>query len=415
MAASRAYLPGGRLGAGLAELAAETARINALFAAAGAVAVEPETLQPADIMLELYGEDIRARAFVTHDPVAGDLVLRPDFTAPVVRLHMAHGATPARYAYCGPVWRRQEPGSSRPTEYLQAGVEILGAEDPIEADAEAFDLIRRALGEGPDAPELSALTGDLAVALAMIDTVEGPERRRAALRRHIWRPARFRALLESFGPARPEPGPERRALLEAVRAGDEPLRRHIRRHKLVGLRGLDEIMQRARQLAEDAALPPLDPGRIALIERALAVRGPSARSLAELRDIAAEAPALTPALDRMEARLEALARRGVDAAALPFDASFGRALEYYDGFVFEFRAPAAPHLPPLGGGGRYDALTRRLGGGRTLPAVGGVVRPEALIAARRAACDDEGAGEAGPPGAPEGAASRPAPAEETRA
>ncbi|MGM0586570.1 MAG: ATP phosphoribosyltransferase regulatory subunit, partial [Pseudomonadota bacterium] len=72
------------MGRGLDALAAELARLDALFAGAGAEAAEPATLQPADLLLALYGEDIRARAFVTHDPVDGELMLRPDFTVPVV-------------------------------------------------------------------------------------------------------------------------------------------------------------------------------------------------------------------------------------------------------------------------------------------------------------------------------------------
>ena len=54
-------------------------------------------------------------------------------------------------------------------------------------------------------------------------------------------------------------------------------------------------------------------------------------------------------------------------------------MEYYDGFVFGFYAPARPDLPPIATGGRYDALTRLLGRGRSIPAVGGVVRPDLLL------------------------------------
>ena len=51
-------------------------------------------------------------------------------------------------------------------------------------------------------------------------------------------------------------------------------------------------------------------------------------------------------------------------------------MEYYGGFVFGFYSEARPDLPPVATGGRYDALTRRLGQGREIPAVGGVIRPD---------------------------------------
>ncbi|MBT6097119.1 MAG: ATP phosphoribosyltransferase regulatory subunit, partial [Marinovum sp.] len=36
-------------------------------------------------------------------------------------------------------------------------------------------------------------------------------------------------------------------------------------------------------------------------------------------------------------------------------------------------------LPPVATGGRYDALTRQLGQGATIPAVGGVIRPDVVL------------------------------------
>ncbi len=60
-------------------------------------------------------------------------------------------------------------------------------------------------------------------------------------------------------------------------------------------------------------------------------------------------------------------------------------MEYYDGFVFGFYVEGRPDLPPVATGGRYDALTRVLGGGREIPAVGGVIRPELVLAAKEAA------------------------------
>lgn len=100
-----------------------------------------------------------------------------------------------------------------------------------------------------------------------------------------------------------------------------------------------------------------------------------------MRAIAGRLPGLDPAVRRLEARLEAFADRGIDPARLQFAGGFGRTtLEYYDGFVFGAVAPGRPDLPPIASGGRYDALTRVLGAGRALPAVGGIVRPEALLA-----------------------------------
>lgn len=339
--------------------------------------LDPPALQPADLLLDLYGEDVRARAYVTEDPAEGEMMLRPDFTVPVVRMHMALGAEPARYAYCGPVWRAREPGEARPNEYLQAGFELFGGADPADADAEVFALVAGLVAGA--APE--ARTGDIGVAAAVIGGLDTAPHRRTALLRHLRRPLRFARLLRRYGAGHAEETAARAPLLAAVAAeGAEAVIAGA--GQLVGLRSAEEIAGRLARLAEEARTPPLAPAELALLDAVLAVAAPMPAALAALRDLAPEAPALGPACDRIEARMAALARRGIDPGRLPFDAGFGRSkLEYYDGFVFELAAPGRPDLPPLAEGGRYDSMTARLGAGRGIPATGAVILPEALLAA----------------------------------
>ncbi|WP_424933192.1 ATP phosphoribosyltransferase regulatory subunit [Amaricoccus macauensis] len=373
--ADRAYLPGARVGTALSELDVEVKRILETLGQTGAARVEPASLQPADVLLDLYGEDIRARAFMTRDDRA-EMMMRPDFTVPIVRLHMDRGITPARYSYCGPVWRRQEFGSERPREYLQAGIEIFGEGKPAEADAEVLGLIRDALGGAP----LRLVTGDMGLLIAGIEALETSAPRRAALRRHLWRPARFQALLHRFGDGQKEMAASRADLIEAARSGD--LTDIIAAAGVpVGLRSAEEVAARVQRLADEADTPPLDPHKVAALEALIAIGGTCAGALGELRDISKDMSALGAAVDRFEERLEAFSARGIAPESLAFEAEFGRTtLEYYDGFVFGAVADGRPDLPTIASGGRYDALTAVLGHGRILPAVGGIIRPEALLA-----------------------------------
>ena len=96
----------------------KAAMLSAQFEAAGAICVKPPVLLPADMLLDLYGEDILGRAYVTSDALRGTQMLRPDFTVPVVQMHMENGAEPARYTYFGEVFRRQETHPERAHEYL---------------------------------------------------------------------------------------------------------------------------------------------------------------------------------------------------------------------------------------------------------------------------------------------------------
>jgi len=373
MVNDRAYLPKARTGAGLAALRAEVGRLMAGFAANGAQAVEPAALLPADLLIDLYGEDLRARAYTTHDPVLGEQMLRPDFTVPVAQMHMQSGEASGRYAYAGSVWRRQQPGSARPVEYLQCGFEAFGEANTAHADAEVFAMLAEALRDAPVAPA----TGDMGIILAGINALETSAPRKAALMRHLWRPERFTRLLERFATP-PAPSKSRAALLEAAASGD--LDSYLEAFgPAIGLRSLDEIKARAERLLEDTRTPPIPRAQVDLLERALAVKAPMREAITVLRTIATDMPALSPAVDLINARAEAISSFGIDGFKLPFEASYGRTtLEYYDGFVFGFTAENRADLPQIAQGGRYGALTRALG--RATPAVGGIIRPEALLA-----------------------------------
>ncbi|MDU8912054.1 ATP phosphoribosyltransferase regulatory subunit [Aestuariicoccus sp. MJ-SS9] len=348
---------------------AEAARLRRVFEMAGAQPVDCAILQPAETLLDLYGEDIRARAYVTSDPVRGEVMLRPDFTVPVVQMHMTDGAEPARYTYAGEIFRRQEDHPERASEYMQVGYEVFDGANPAAADAEVFAVIAETLaGLG-----LRAVTGDIGILTAAVAGLDTSERRRAALMRHLWRPRRFRALLDRFAGRSPVP-PTRAALL----AADDPM---AAAGPMIGLRSESEIAARIEALRADAAEGPLAEGQLALIDAVLSVRETCPHALEHLRDIAVDLPSLVPAVERFEERCIALEARGVDVTRLAFEASFGRtSMEYYDGFVFGLVADARPDLPPVATGGRYDALTRQLGSGGAIPAVGGVIRPGLVLA-----------------------------------
>lgn len=350
---------------------AEAARLRAFFEAAGALPVEADMLLPAETLLDLYGEDIRARAYVTHDPDRGEMMLRPDFTVPVVQMHMANGADPARYTYMGEVFRTQRAGSGRPSEYLQVGYELFQRDDPVSADAEVFALFSEVLSPAG----LRAVTGDIGILLAAIDSLTTTDARKAALRRHVWRPRRFRALIDRYTGRAPVP-PARAALIGALASRDAAAL-IAEGGPEIGLRTAEEVVARLAALAEDAAAPPIPAAEAEVLGVILSLKAALPDACEQLRDASVDLPGLAPAVETFAARIEALEEAGIDVAGLPFEASFGRmTMEYYDGFVFGFLVEGRADLPPVASGGRYDALTRILGGGRAIPAVGGVVRPE---------------------------------------
>ncbi|WP_050526785.1 ATP phosphoribosyltransferase regulatory subunit [Pseudorhodobacter aquimaris] len=358
-----------------AAIRAEAETLFASFKSAGAVAVEADTLLPAETLLDLYGEDIRARAYVTSDPLRGEMMLRPDFTVPVVQAHMQNGAEPARYCYMGEVFRKQDRPGTRANEYLQVGFELFDRSAPEAADAELFTLFHGLL-----APlGLRPATGDIGILMAAVKGLSTSPRRKAALLRHIWRPARFRKLLDRFSGRAAAPQ-ARHDMLTRLRSGD--LAALIAdAGPMIGLRSEAEITARANALIEDDQTPPLAAPEAALLYDLLTLQAPARAALSHMRGITSMLPAIEPAVDRFATRLDALERHGINPSDLPFEASHGRSsMEYYDGFVFSFEGNGLP----VASGGRYDALTAVLGQGRSIPAVGGMIRPAMLATLREA-------------------------------
>ncbi len=357
-----------------AALRAEALRLRAGFEAMGAEPFDAPVLIPAGTLLDLYGEDIRGRAYVTSDPLRGEHMLRPDFTVPVVQAHMARDEAAGRYAYAGVVFRQQDQDPDRPIETFQAGLEVFGGE-PAHADAEVFAALAAAL----DGLPVRAVTGDIGVLAAAVESLEASAPRKAALRRHLWRPARFRGLLERFAGRAPLPA-DRAELLALHAAGDDAL---AEAGPAVGQRTAAEVRARLDRLVADQAEPPIPAAQVSAIDRLVRLAGPAPQMPDAIAAFAPDLPGLCAAAERLEARWTALEAQGVAVDSLQFETSFGRTtLEYYDGFVFGFLAAALGDTPPVAQGGRYDALTRVLGGGRAAPAVGGVVRPDRVLALR---------------------------------
>ena len=70
-------------------LAARNDTLLASFERAGYLRVAPPILQPAGPFLDLSGEDIRKRMYLTTDAQGRELCLRPDLTIPVSREYLA--------------------------------------------------------------------------------------------------------------------------------------------------------------------------------------------------------------------------------------------------------------------------------------------------------------------------------------
>jgi ATP phosphoribosyltransferase regulatory subunit len=372
---------------------APDARADALIAAferAGYARVAPAILQPAEPFLDLSGEDIRKRMYLTSDPQGRELCLRPDLTIPVSRDYLVSPAAgqPRGFCYLGPVFRHRPDAGG---EFLQAGIESFGRQDTAAADAEMLALGLDATAHyGLAAPEIRM--GDVGLFSALVAALDLAPAWKRRLIKDFNHKTSLAHDLDRLTVGASNARPEYQGVLAALAGADPKGARALVTDLLsiagitaVGGRSVSEIADHFLEQAALGAQASLPRQTRALIEKFLAIGGNPDTAAAKLNAFAREAKiALGRPLDLFESRTRALGARGVDVARIHFSTAFGRGLDYYTGFVFELHDPRTHTNGPLVAGGRYDGLLTRLGSTDAISAVGFAVWIERLAALRGA-------------------------------
>ena len=352
-------------------------RANALvelYERAGYARVEPAILQPAEIFLELSGEELRRRLFIFTDSTGRELCLRPDITIPVCRAHIAKGGNgSANYCYLGPIFRDR---GSRSGEIIQAGIEQLGREDKSAADAECLSLALESTKVfGIDAPAIRM--GDVGLFSALVAALKLPPAWQRRLLKDFNRTGTLEADLASLR-NKSDPRAAHAGVLAALEGSDPKAARafvtdilSIAGISAVGGRTPEEIAERFLEQSSRGATSGLAPEAAGVLEKYLRIAGDPDEALAALRALASEAKLdLAQALDAFEQRSGFIAAAGIDVSKIRFATAFGRALDYYSGMVFEIYDPYERVNTRLVAGGRYDNLMSLLGSNAPVPAVG---------------------------------------------
>ena len=357
--------------------------LAAFFAASGYPRTEPPILQPSAVFLDLSGEDMASRMFVTQDGAGAELCLRPEYTIPICRSYLAspQAGQAASFSCLGPVFRLRPPGEE--VEFLQAGIESFGRDDTEAADAEILALALEGV-EAAGSKPLKITIGDVGLFTTLLDRLSLSPVWQRRLRRGF---AHGDALSDILQPM-PKNGGDHSGVLAALEgAGKEGAKALV--SDLLSIAGISSVGGRTtseiaeRYLAKASERAAAGPGaeQEQILHAFLGVRGDPDSAALALRALAGSANLdMTAALDSFETRTGFLAARGVNVATLRFDTAFGRELDYYTGFVFEAQDRSRADNRPVVAGGRYDRLARFLGARGDIPAVGAAVWVERIAA-----------------------------------
>ncbi len=284
-----------------------TRTMGELFKRYGHDEVETPTFEHLEVFTKKSGANVVKQLYAFKDKSGRDLVLRPELTAPVVRLYtqqLRSAPKPVKLCYFGNCFRYEEPQAQRWRQFLQAGVEIIGSARP-EADAEVA---------------------------ALADNVM----RELGLKNYEFRVGHIRLLREVLAHTGVE-GNDQDPVLRAIDSRDE--------------KRIQDEFKRAGVGKDKKLLGEL-----------IKLRG-GVKVLEKAESLLKEVPRAAQALKNLREVIECISSYGAETFVI--DLGIARGLEYYTGFVFEFYVDGVQ----VAGGGRYDTLIELLGGDPT-PAVG---------------------------------------------
>jgi ATP phosphoribosyltransferase regulatory subunit len=151
------------------ELRAMTDRIRAVFERAG----YGEVYTPAlEYEIQLPRASVPRPAYRVFDENGQVLALRADMTVPIARVaatRYAHVEPPLRFCYVAHAYRGVRPQRGQSREFLQAGVELIGAPGP-QGTAEALAVLCAAL-EAAGLERFRVGVGDASLYPALLDAV----------------------------------------------------------------------------------------------------------------------------------------------------------------------------------------------------------------------------------------------------
>jgi len=371
--------------------------LRLLFAEAGYELVAPSILQPAELFFDALGEQVRARTYVFNDLDGHELCLRPDLTVPTARIYLQrheklHDA--ARYCYSGPVFRYAPVGGDETNrrELRQTGLELYAANDAEKAEAEILRLTVDGLN-AVGLTDFDIKIGDLKLFNTLLDAIDMPERWRQRLKHHFSNSEKFIETLHNLARSKDERlaahGKWPRLDPDRPKLAEEILANYLVDNKIpvIGVRSLTEITSRLLEFEADMREKPLSERKVKLIEAYLKIN--DARPLvamARLGDLCDGADLdMTSVISSFKRRLRLFDEEGVPIDNIMFSAVFGRAMEYYTGFVFQIFSRQIPELEHLCSGGSYDHLLQDLRPdrkpGKPIPAVGCAIMTETLLTA----------------------------------
>ena len=376
-------------------------RLGQLLSSYGYQPMETPVLEPTELFLRKSGGELASQLYSFTDAGSNAVSLRPEFTSPIMRHYLENASQtslPARWQYCGPVFRFDVSHPEASGQFTQVGGEFIGSSE-IAADVELLNLAVAVPAQlGLDGWSLQL--ADLDILNSLLDPVGVSERARSFIIQSMPRLGEGRSavpkLLEQGRHLHLVGGTngsinsgyrdsEDAALRQAVQGLNDTQARTVLLGLLqwnsadqLGQRTPEEVVERLlRKIRGTDSEDKLRQGLVLASDLAV-IRGEPEPALDSVRKTLASAGANQDAANRLSEIIGSVSNEPDAKELIMLDFGLVRGLAYYNGGIFEVTHPGWPGT--LGGGGRYDTLSKALGSDEAVPALGFAYNLDALIA-----------------------------------
>lgn len=265
--------------------------------------VQTPIFESLDLFTAKSGPGVVSQLYAFQDKGERDLTLRPELTAPVMRMvaeELRNETKPLRLSYFGQCFRYEEFKKGRYREFYQYGVELIGATGPL-VEAEVIALAINMLTQA-GLKNWELRIGHVGV---------------------------LKQVLTGIG------------LSETSTSGEPPIASAMRFLDKADFDGLSALLE-AQSISTDFVVP---------LKQLSELKG-GQETIASARDLLSTMEGVSlEALDDLESTLNSIGQLAPAPPSLSVNLTVARGLDYYTGTVFEV------HVPELGGEGQV------LGGG----------------------------------------------------
>lgn len=377
----------------IARVERAAAHCMSVFGLRGYTRIETPLIEETELFLRKSGGELSSRLYDFNEPGGFRTSLRPEFTSPVIRYAIETGSADSgisRYQYFGPVFRYaapEHPDGRKTRQFNQVGAELIGAPAP-KADGEIIAMALEGLAK-LGVPPVSIALGHVGLLRQLLQKFQLSERTVQFLLNSMEMIANdasgegMERLLEragelgylgSDGKSVADTPQERRNIEAVLSRSLGPLGINA------GSRTREEVIARLARKQTYADDPARFRTALAMLGELAAISGDAGASIAAGRKLATQNGLDEGCFSLLEQVLTAAEEQGVDSSQIKISYGMARGVAYYTGMVFDI-LPGPDAADSLGGGGRYDGLTRALGLDADVPALGFAYNFDAVLAA----------------------------------